>query len=148
MVTKDTRDSFANNQYTVIAADGGELIQGRIGVAVDKFGNVFELIGIGAGGSVLPATLNLTTGIVADRAGKSFNRDSMRNAMEGISIGFSAQGIVQGGVSASISFPPKGQRGRSFFVTHMILYMCDKYSKILLEETGRTNIAKKKYDEE
>ncbi|WP_188398666.1 hypothetical protein [Sporomusa sp. GT1] len=106
MVTKDTRDSFANNQYTVITADGGELIQGRIGVAVDKFGNVFELIGIGAGGSVLPATLNLTTGIVADRAGKSFNRDSMRNAMEGISIGFSAQGIVQGGVSASISFPP------------------------------------------
>ena len=82
------------------------MIQGRLGVAVDKFGNVFELIGIGAGGSVLPATLNLTTGIVADRDGKSFNRDSMRNAMEGISIGFSAQGIVQGGVSASISFPP------------------------------------------
>ncbi|WP_371363476.1 tRNA nuclease CdiA [Sporomusa rhizae] len=99
------------NEYKCYAVDFGEGIVGRVGYIIDGTGNVFEVTGAGVGGSILPISAGETVGIVLKKDGKSYDAKKMQDAMEGLSIGFSFQGGVQGGVSWSPSGTWYGEVG-------------------------------------
>jgi hypothetical protein len=99
------------NQYKCFAVDAGEGVSVRFGYIIDGTGNVFEVTGAGVGASILPVSVGGTIGIVLDKNGKRYDRDDMKDAMNGYSVGFSFQGGTQGGISWSPSGTWYGEVG-------------------------------------
>ena len=97
------RSFLKNNQYIAFSLDFGEAIQGRVGLILDKFGNVSEVEGLGGGVGLLPLSAGGTIGTVIDADGGEFDSQKMKDAINGISFSIGSQGIIQG--SGSVSLP-------------------------------------------
>ena len=93
-------EEMSANYLLVGRVTGGELITGEFGFMIDAFGNVYELVGGGVGGSVLPADFSkLEVYIQVDR--DVINADNIKQYVEGFSFG--GNGSIGAHVGGSIS---------------------------------------------
>jgi len=98
------RSFLKNNQYIAFSLDFGEAIQGRVGLILDKFGNVSEVEGLGGGVGLLPLSAGGTIGTVIDADGEDLTSEKMKAAIAGVSFTVGSQGLLIQG-SGSVSLP-------------------------------------------
>jgi hypothetical protein len=105
--TNFNREVLANNQAYVISISVGEGIGGKVGLILDKFGNVYEVIGGQTGVSLLPADASVGICTIAMPGGKNVTSEEMKDILNGFTLGVNAEGGFGGGFSISLTLDPK-----------------------------------------
>ena len=100
------RNVLQNNQVYILAFEVGDGVSGKVGLMMDVFGNVYEIIGGNIGVSAIPATVSGTVGTILDSNGIMFDSQDMVDKLSGASIGFGIGGGLSGGISISLSDEP------------------------------------------